>query len=39
MQGCKFCVAVSHDEKIVGVAIVGRPVARLLDNGWTLDGL
>ena len=37
MQGCKFCVAVSHEEKIVGVAIVGRPVARLLDNGWTLE--
>lgn len=37
MQGCKFCVAVSDDEKVVGVAIVGRPVARMLDNGWTLE--
>jgi hypothetical protein len=37
MQGCKFCVAVSNDEKVVGVAIVGRPVARMLDNGWTLE--
>jgi len=37
MQGCKFCVAVSFDDKVVGVAIVGRPVARLLDNGWTLE--
>ena len=24
-------------EKIVGVAIVGRPVARHLDDGWTLE--
>ena len=37
MQGCKFCVAVSEKDKVVGVAIVGRPVARLLDNGWTLE--
>jgi hypothetical protein len=37
MQGCKFCVAVSNEDKVVGVAIVGRPVARLLDNGWTLE--
>lgn len=35
--GCKFCVAVSESEKIVGVAIVGRPVSRHLDNGWTLE--
>ena len=37
MQGCKFCVAVSDGDKVVGVAIVGRPVARMLDNGWTLE--
>jgi len=37
MQGCKFCLAVSDDDKVVGVAIVGRPVARMLDNGWTLE--
>jgi len=37
MQGCKFCVAVSDNEQVVGVAIVGRPVARMLDNGWTLE--
>ena len=35
--GCKFCVAVSLDGLVVGVAIVGRPVARGLDNGWTLE--
>jgi hypothetical protein len=35
--GCKFCVAVAHAGAIVGVALVGRPVARGLDDGWTLE--
>jgi hypothetical protein len=35
--GAKFSVAVSDGEKVVGVAIVGRPVARMLDDGWTLE--
>lgn len=34
--GCKFCIAVS-DEKVRGVVIVGRPVSRHLDDGWTLE--
>ena len=37
VPGCKFCIAISDGEKIVGVAIVGRPVARYLDDGWTLE--
>jgi hypothetical protein len=38
VPGCKFCVAVSDEEDAVrGVAIVGRPVARFLDDGWTLE--
>ena len=36
-QGHKFSIAVSSDGSVIGVAIVGRPVARLLDNGWTLE--
>ena len=32
-----FQVAVAEEDKIVGVAIVNRPVARMLDNGWTLE--
>lgn len=36
-QGHKFSVAVALGGKVVGVAIVGRPVARRLDNGWTLE--
>jgi len=35
--GSKFCVAVNDGEKVVGVAVVGRPVARMSDNGWTLE--
>ena len=35
--GCKFCLAVSDGDVVVGVAIVGRPVGRHLDNGWTLE--
>jgi hypothetical protein len=37
VPGCKFCLAVSDDDKVVGVAIVGRPVSRHMDDGWTLE--
>lgn len=36
-QGWKFGIAVNNGVKIVGVVTVGRPVARHLDNGWTLE--
>lgn len=35
--GHKFSIGCTDGEKIVGVAIVGRPVARYLDDGWTLE--
>lgn len=35
--GHKFSIGLSNGEEIVGVAIVGRPVARHLDDGWTLE--
>lgn len=35
--GHKFSIAVAEGEQVVGVAIVGRPVARRLDDGWTLE--
>lgn len=35
--GGKFAVGASVDGKLVGVAIAGRPVARKLDDGTTLD--
>jgi hypothetical protein len=37
VPGAKFCIAVSEGDKVRGVAIVGRPVARMLDNGYTLE--
>lgn len=34
----KFSVAASNEKgDIVGVAIIGRPVSRYLDDGWTLE--
>lgn len=39
VQGAKFAIAVAlpGSDGICGVAIVGRPVARHLDDGWTLE--
>ena len=33
--GCKFSICAYKNNKLVGVAIVGRPVARKLDDGYT----
>ena len=36
--GCKFCIGVADEDGVLrGVAIVGRPVARMYDNGQTLE--
>ncbi len=35
--GHKFSIGLHDGEKVRGVVIVGRPVARNLDNGWTLE--
>ena len=35
--GSVFCVGASDGAKLIGVAIVGRPVARNLDDGRTLE--
>ena len=37
VAGHKFSVAAAKEGVIVGVAIVGRPVSRYLDDGWTLE--
>lgn len=39
VPGHKFSVAVISDFEIQGVAIAGRPVSRMLDNGMTLEVL
>jgi hypothetical protein len=36
-RGWKFGVGVARDGEVVGVATVGRPVSRVLDDGWTLE--
>ena len=35
--GHKFSIGCMTGETLVGVAIVGRPVSRYLDNGYTLE--
>ena len=35
--GHKYSIAVSDNEKVRGVCIVGRPISRHLDDGWTLE--
>lgn len=37
VQGMKFAVSVKDGEKLIGVAIVGRPVARHFDDGLTVE--
>lgn len=39
VRGCIACLAVSDGSEVRGVAIVGRPVARMLDDGWTAEVL
>lgn len=36
-RGCIFCIAVAREERVVGVLIVGRPVSRHLDDGFTAE--
>ena len=37
VAGHKYSIAVSDNEKVRGVCIVGRPISRHLDDGWTLE--
>lgn len=37
VPGAKFSIAAAEGEIVRGVAIVGRPVARGSDDGWTLE--
>jgi len=36
-QGGLFAIGLNDGASVVGVAIVGRPVARMLDNGYTAE--
>ena len=35
--GAIFALGLSDGERVIGVAMVGRPVARMLDDGWTAE--
>ena len=37
VTGHKFSIGCSQDDQLVGVAIMGRPVSRYLDDGLTLE--
>ena len=36
-RGCLFCLGIEVGGLIVGVAIVGRPVARMIQDGYTAE--
>jgi hypothetical protein len=36
-RGHKFSIGVVEGQELIGVAMVGRPVARNLDDGWTAE--
>lgn len=36
-QGAKFAIAIEEAGQVCGVSIVGRPVSRHLDDGWTAE--
>jgi len=36
-QGGLFAIGLSDNDEVIGVAIVGRPVARMLQNGYTAE--
>ncbi|KKM23103.1 hypothetical protein LCGC14_1618610 [marine sediment metagenome] len=36
-RGGKYAIGLNDDNEVMGVAIVGRPVARMSDDGWTAE--
>jgi hypothetical protein len=38
-NGGKFAIGASHDGELIGVAIVGRPISRLLNDSFTAEVL
>ena len=36
-QGGLFAIGLTDNDEVIGVAIVGRPVARMLQNGYTAE--
>jgi len=36
-QGHKLSIGLESDEKLIGIVMVGRPVSRVLDDGYTAE--
>lgn len=36
-RGCKFVIGLNDGEEVVGVIVVGRPVSRMMDDGYTAE--
>ena len=37
VRGAKYAIGASYNDQLVGVAIVGRPISRRLDDGFTAE--
>ena len=37
VRGCKWAIGLENDGRLCGVAICGRPVARMIDDGQTIE--
>jgi len=37
VQGCKFCIGCSNGDQLIGVVIVGRPISRHKEDGFTAE--
>ncbi len=37
VAGMKFAIGLEHEGKLVGIVIVGRPLSRYLDDGYTAE--
>ena len=35
--GCRFCIGAEADGELIGVAVIGRPVARKIDQQFTAE--
>jgi hypothetical protein len=39
VKGYRFALGAARGDELLGVAIVGRPVSRVLQDGWTVEAL
>lgn len=37
VRGCKFCIGLEEEGELIAIAVAARPVARLLDDGKTIE--